>query len=104
MRFDWPFFWNSLFTPSGPFLDGLVLTIVISVVAMVLALIVGFAIALMRRSRFTGLRWFASVYIWVIRGQPGIDQHKLHQQRRAADHPDVDAGEPAQPGEAGAPH
>ena len=74
MHFDWPFFWNSLFTPSGPFLDGLVLTIVISVVAMVLALIVGFVIALMRRSRFAGLRWFASVYIWVIRGTPLLVQ------------------------------
>ena len=39
LRFDWDFFWKSLFTPSGPFLDGLVLTIVISIVAMVLAII-----------------------------------------------------------------
>lgn len=74
MRFDWQFFWQSLFTPSGPFLDGLVLTIVISVVAMVLALVVGFVIALMRRSRYRGLRWFASVYIWVIRGTPLLVQ------------------------------
>jgi polar amino acid transport system permease protein len=74
MRFDWPFFWQSLFTPSDPFLNGLVLTIVISVVAMVLALILGFVIALMRRSRFRGLRWFASFYIWVIRGTPLLVQ------------------------------
>ena len=58
----------------GPFLDGLILTIVISVVAMALALIVGFVIALMRRSRYWGLRWFASVYIWVIRGTPLLVQ------------------------------
>ena len=31
MHFDWQFFWKALFTPSGPFLDGLTLTIVISV-------------------------------------------------------------------------
>jgi polar amino acid transport system permease protein len=74
MRFDWPFFWQSLFTPSDPFLNGLVLTIVISVVSMVLALILGFVIALMRRSRLRGLRWFASVYIWVIRGTPLLVQ------------------------------
>jgi polar amino acid transport system permease protein len=74
MRFDWPFFWQALFTPSGPFVDGLVLTIVISVVSMALALILGFVIALMRRSRFRGLRWFASVYIWVIRGTPLLVQ------------------------------
>jgi polar amino acid transport system permease protein len=35
MHFDWQFFWKSLVTPSGPFLDGLMLTIVISVAAMV---------------------------------------------------------------------
>ena len=74
MRFDWPFFWQSLFTPRGPFLDGLVLTIVISVVAMALALVLGFVVALMRRSRYRGLRWFASIYIWVIRGTPLLVQ------------------------------
>jgi polar amino acid transport system permease protein len=74
MHFDWPFFWKSLLTPSPPFLDGLVLTIVISVVAMVLALLVGLVIALMRRSQFAALRWFASFYIWVIRGTPLLVQ------------------------------
>ena len=51
MQFDWAFFWKSLFTPSDTFLDGLILTIAISVIAMVLATLVGLAIALMRRSR-----------------------------------------------------
>jgi polar amino acid transport system permease protein len=74
MHFDWPFFWKNLLTPSPPFLDGLVLTIVISVVAMVLALLVGLVIALMRRSQFAALRWFASFYIWVIRGTPLLVQ------------------------------
>ena len=74
MRFDWQFFWKALFTPSAPFLDGLTLTIVISVVAMVLATLLGLIVALMRRSRFTGLRWCASVYIWAIRGTPLLVQ------------------------------
>src|SRR5690348_4181178 len=74
MHFDWHFFWKSLVTPSGPFLDGLTLTIVISVVAMILATVLGLVIALMRRSRFMGLRWCASVYIWVIRGTPLLVQ------------------------------
>jgi polar amino acid transport system permease protein len=56
MHFDWQFFWKSLVTPSGPFLNGLMLTIVISVVAMVLATALGLIVALMRRSRFAGLR------------------------------------------------
>ncbi len=41
MHFDWAFFWKSLFTPSEPFVNGLILTIVISAVAMVLATLVG---------------------------------------------------------------
>ena len=74
MHFDWQFFWKSLVTPSGPFLDGLMLTIVISVAAMVLATVLGLIVALMRRSRFAGMRWCASVYIWVIRGTPLLVQ------------------------------
>jgi His/Glu/Gln/Arg/opine family amino acid ABC transporter permease subunit len=74
MHFDWQFFWKSLVAPSGPFLDGLTLTIVISFVAMVLATVVGLIVALMRRSRFVALRWCASVYIWVIRGTPLLVQ------------------------------
>ena len=74
MQFDWDFFWKSLLTPSDPFLEGLVLTIAISVIAMVLATLVGLAIALMRRSRFAVLRWAAGLYIWVIRGTPLLVQ------------------------------
>ncbi|WP_431233351.1 amino acid ABC transporter permease [Mycolicibacterium psychrotolerans] len=74
MHFDWQFFWKSLFTPSERFLNGLVLTIVISVVAMVLATLVGLVIALLRRSRFAVLRWCASLYIWAVRGTPLLVQ------------------------------
>jgi polar amino acid transport system permease protein len=74
MNFDWPFFWKSLLTPSAPFLDGLVLTVVISVVAMVLATVTGLVVALMRRSALAPLRWVAGVYIWSIRGTPLLVQ------------------------------
>lgn len=74
MHFDWQFFWKSLFTPSERFLNGLVLTIVISVVAMVLATVAGLVIALLRRSRFAVLRWCASLYIWAVRGTPLLVQ------------------------------
>lgn len=74
MRFDWEYFWTSLLTPSPQFLDGLALTVVISVAAMILALIVGLGIALMGRSRFIGFRIFASFYIWLIRGTPVLVQ------------------------------
>ena len=80
MNFDWPFFWKSLLTPSAPFLDGLVLTVVISVVAMVLATVTGLVVALMRRSALAPLRWVAGVYIWSIRGTPLLVQLVLMQQ------------------------
>jgi polar amino acid transport system permease protein len=74
MQFDWQFFWKSLFTPSDAFLNGLVLTIGISLVAMVLAIVLGLVVALMRRSQFAVVRGCASVYIWVIRGTPLLVQ------------------------------
>src|SRR5689334_7461766 len=74
MQFDWPFFWRSLFTPSDRFLDGLTLTVAISVTAMILAIAVGLAIALMRRSHVGPLRWIAGFYIWAIRGTPLLVQ------------------------------
>ncbi|MBU8809242.1 amino acid ABC transporter permease [Mycolicibacterium goodii] len=74
MNFDWTFFWKSLLTPSDAFVNGLVLTVVISVVAMILATIAGLIVALMRRSRLAAVRWLAGVYIWVIRGTPLLVQ------------------------------
>lgn len=74
MKFDWDYFWQSLFTPSESFLNGLALTIVISIAAMVLALVLGLLIALMGRSRFVPLRIFASLYIWIVRGTPLLVQ------------------------------
>jgi polar amino acid transport system permease protein len=74
VQFDWPFFWKSLVTPSDAFLDGLLLTIAISVVAMILATVVGLVVALMRRSPLAVVRWCASVYIWIIRGTPLLVQ------------------------------
>ncbi|RGE22749.1 amino acid ABC transporter permease [Leucobacter sp. wl10] len=74
MIFDWDYFWGALLTPNRSFLNGLSLTVLISVVAMALALILGLIIALMGRSRFLPLRVIASLYIWVIRGTPLLVQ------------------------------
>ena len=46
------------------------LTIAISVVSMVLAVILGLIGALARLSRFAPLRWIATVYVEVVRGTP----------------------------------
>jgi polar amino acid transport system permease protein len=74
VSFDWAFFFKNLVTPSGPFLQGLVLTVVISIAAMAGALLVGLVIALMRRSGLALLRGVASFYIWLIRGTPLLVQ------------------------------
>jgi polar amino acid transport system permease protein len=74
MTFDWAYFWASLFTPSPQFLKGLALTITISVLAMVGALVLGLLIALMGRSRFLPFRLFASLYVWIVRGTPLLVQ------------------------------
>lgn len=74
MIFDWAFFWSSLFTPSSAFLRGFGLTVLISIIAMLLALIVGLLLAFMRRSKFTVIRGIASIYVWVIRGTPLLVQ------------------------------
>ncbi len=74
MTFDWTYFWGALLQPNGKFLDGLWLTIAISVVSMALALMLGLIIALMGRSRFVPLRILASLYIWIIRGTPLLVQ------------------------------
>ena len=74
MTFDWEYFWASLLTPSERFLSGLALTVIISVIAMALALELGLLIALMGRSRFLPFKIFASTYIWVIRGTPLLVQ------------------------------
>lgn len=74
MKFDWTFFWHNLFSPNGAFVGGLWMTIIVSVVSMVLALVVGLVIALMHRSRLAPVRAFAALYIWLIRGTPLLVQ------------------------------
>ena len=74
MRFDWPYFWDQLLTPSGAFLTGLWLTVVMAISAQVVGMLLGLAIAQARMSRHTALRYAASVYIWAIRGTPLLVQ------------------------------
>jgi polar amino acid transport system permease protein len=72
--FDWSFFTNAVFHPSGQFMTGLWRTIYISVVAQALGVVLGFVIALMRRSRFFGVRAIGAGYVWLVRGTPLLVQ------------------------------
>lgn len=55
-------------------LEGLKMTIWISVCAIVIGIVIGLFTCLLRLSHFSILRWLAGAYIWVIRGTPMIVQ------------------------------
>ncbi len=50
--------------------DGLVVTLQLFAVTLVLSIPLGYLIALMRRSKIMPVKWFASGYIWLLRGTP----------------------------------
>ena len=74
LQFDWSFFWHELLRPSSTFLGGLAKTVYISVLAQFFAVIIGLAVALVRRSKFRLLRGVAGFYVWVLRGTPLLVQ------------------------------
>jgi len=63
-------FWQYLF--YQPILVGAWLTLVLSVIAQGLGIIIGLFLALMRLSRtpFPALRWLSGLYVWFFRGIP----------------------------------
>ncbi len=54
----------------GPLLTGLLLTVELTFVVIILALIFGLVVALAGMSRFAPLRWFIKAYVEVMRGTP----------------------------------
>lgn len=71
-HWNWSGFFDYLFNPF--ILGGVVTTIWLTVVSLVCGLVLGFALALMRRSRWRGLQWLAKFYIWLFRGTPLLVQ------------------------------
>jgi polar amino acid transport system permease protein len=74
MIFDWSFFWHYLLRPSSVYLNGLWLTLSISVVAQGLGTLFGLFLALARISRSRLLQMPARVFIWGMRGTPLLVQ------------------------------
>ena len=60
MNFDWPFFWHYLLRPSAAYLNGLMLTLVLSVVAQTLGTTIGLFAALGRMSVVAPAFWCAA--------------------------------------------
>ena len=74
MSFDWPFFWHYLLRPSSAYLNGLMLTLVLSVIAQALGTFLGLFAALGRMSRIAPLQYLIRGYIWIMRGTPLLVQ------------------------------
>jgi polar amino acid transport system permease protein len=74
MSFDWPFFWHYLLRPSSAYLNGLMLTLVLSVAAQALGTMFGLFAALGRMSRLAPLQYLVRGYIWIMRGTPLLVQ------------------------------
>ena len=59
---------------SFDFAGAALMTLWISIAAMLLGLAIGLALALMQQSRFRVLRWLAWSYLWLFRGTPVLLQ------------------------------
>ncbi len=79
--FDWPLFLKYVWPPSAlqdPLIrNGLIATIIVSIVAQLLGVILGLFAALGKMAKFAAFRWAAEIYIWYFRGTPLLVQMAL---------------------------
>jgi polar amino acid transport system permease protein len=80
-HFDWVVFWKYLWPGTAlhdPLIrSGLIATIIVSVVAQSLGVILGLFAALGKMSRLAPVRWLSDAYIWYFRGTPLLVQMML---------------------------
>ena len=80
-HFDWQVFWQYLLpwtALANPLIrNGLIATVVVSVIAQVLGVIFGLFAALGKMSKLPPLRWISDAYIWYFRGTPLLVQMTL---------------------------
>jgi polar amino acid transport system permease protein len=80
-HFDWAIFWqylNPLTALQDPLIrNGLIATIVMSIVAQLMGVILGLFAALGKLSKFSPFRVIADAYIWYFRGTPLLVQMAL---------------------------
>jgi polar amino acid transport system permease protein len=75
--YRWDFFVDSIIRPDGLILNGVWLTLSISVVSQVIGVILGVFGAVGRIARFGPLRWLSAYYVWFFRGTPLLVQIML---------------------------
>jgi polar amino acid transport system permease protein len=71
-RFGWG--WEAVFAYREKFLDGWLMTVMVSTISLVISLAVGVAIALAQRVRFLPLRYLARLFMEILRGTPFLVQ------------------------------
>ncbi len=80
-HFDWALFWTYVWPVTAlqnPLIrNGLLATVVVSIIAQVLGVVFGLFAALGKMSKFPGFRWLAEGYIWYFRGTPLLVQMAL---------------------------
>ena len=67
-------FWDSIFHPSPALINGIGLTVVISIVAQALGVILGVFAAIAKMAKFFPFRFAANIYVWFFRGTPLLVQ------------------------------
>ena len=72
MGFSFDIFWNAL--TSSAFLEGSATTIILSLLAMILATLLALPLALGQRSHLAPVRGFVFFYVWLFRGAPTLLQ------------------------------
>jgi len=74
MNFDWTSFGHYLFQPTSVYLQGLWLTLSLSVISQAFGTLIGVAAALGSQSRFLAVRLLVAFYTWLMRGTPLLVQ------------------------------
>jgi polar amino acid transport system permease protein len=80
-HFDWPLFFKYIWPPSAfqdPLIrNGLIATVIVSIIAQALGVLLGLFAALGKMSKFPIFRWASEVYVWYFRGTPLLVQMAL---------------------------
>jgi polar amino acid transport system permease protein len=71
-KIEWSYVGEFLFAPA--ILEGLVNTILMTVSAMLIGIVLGVVFAIMRISENPVLSWIATGYVWIFRGAPALLQ------------------------------
>ncbi len=72
--YHWNLFFDSLFRPDQAIINGLILTVTISIAAQFIGVILGVFAALGKMSKVGPIRWIANTYVWFFRGTPLLVQ------------------------------